>query len=353
MIIEDVIAMAGALNFYDIHGFVIAVDSYLNWIFLREYGWFKTAKENVEKVDLYVKVWRGNEILPTRRAGGLRGLLLPLKPHEDTLWYNFGMDAATVLEYCEALMWWRDKTFLHAGAVSKNGEAFIFTGGGGVGKTSLVLNFLRRGYEYLGDDWILLGNQGVAYPLPKTVHVFDYNLKDEEIARRVLGSKKYYYKVLFKLLKIGESVAPNRYVRFLFQRFRPHFNVPIQKLCQKAKIASPSSVSRVFFLERKNLKGRYIEVSEEVSPEEIASRLAYVNLFERNYFVKEYCHYAYEFGVRNEKVEERFNHDFEILLEAFKKTEICRVSIPKGLDLTSVNLQSLLQEKCEGKITFI
>jgi GTPase SAR1 family protein len=60
----------------------------------------------------------------------------------------------------------------------KNEEAFIFTGGGGVGKTSLVSNFLRRSYEYLGDDWILLGKQGIAYPFPKTVHVFDYNLKD-------------------------------------------------------------------------------------------------------------------------------------------------------------------------------
>ena len=337
--------MAEALNFYDIHDFVIAVDSYVNPIFLREYGWFKTAKKSVNKVDLYVKVWRGNKILPTHRAGGLKGLLLPLNPHEDILWYNLGMDAATVLEYCEALMWWHDKTFLHAGAVSKNGGAFIFTGGGGVGKTSLVLNFLRRGYEYLGDDWILVGKQGVAYPFPKTVHMFDYNLKDETIARRVLGSKRYYYKILFGIFEIGERIAPNRYVRFLFQRFKPRFNVPIQNLCQKATISLPSPVSQVFFLERKNVKGGRIEVSEEISPEEIAYRLAHVNLFERNYFFKEYHRYAYEFGVRNEKIEKRFDHDFGILLEAFKKTKICRVSIPKDLDLTSIDIQSLLREK--------
>jgi hypothetical protein len=71
-----------------------------------------------------------------------------------------------------------------------------------------------------------------------------------------------------------------------------------------------------------------------------------------NYFFKEYYRYAYEFGVRNKKIEERFNHDYELILEALKKAEICRVSIPIGLDLTGVNLESLLHEKCEGKITF-
>jgi hypothetical protein len=80
---------------------------------------FRTAKDNVDNVDLYVKVWKKDEVLPTRRAGGLRGLLLPFGPDEDTLWYNFGIDATTVLAYCEALMWWEDKTFLHAGAISK------------------------------------------------------------------------------------------------------------------------------------------------------------------------------------------------------------------------------------------
>jgi hypothetical protein len=80
---------------------------------------FRTAKDNVDNVDLYVKVWKKDEVLPTRRAGGLRGLLLPFRPDEDTLWYNFGIDATTVLAYCEALMWWEDKTFLHAGAISK------------------------------------------------------------------------------------------------------------------------------------------------------------------------------------------------------------------------------------------
>jgi predicted ATPase len=117
----------------------------------------------------------------------------------------------------------------------KNEEAFIFTGGGGVGKTSLVSNFLRRSYEYLGDDWILLGKQGIAYPFPKTVHVFDYNLKDEEIARRVLGSKRYYHKALFRFFDVGEKVVPNRYVRFLFQRFRPHLTCLFRNCLRKPR----------------------------------------------------------------------------------------------------------------------
>ena len=339
--------MRNELKFYNIHGFTIAVDSYVDWIFQREYGYFKVAQDAVEKVDLYVKKWEGDEILPTRRAGGIKGLLLPLRPNEKVLWYNLGMDAATILEYCEGLMWWNNKTFLHAGAVSKNGKTFVFTGGGGVGKTSLVLNFVKRGYDYIGDDWILLGKNGVAYPLPKTVHIFDYNLKDEEIARRVLGFKRYYYKFLFKLFDFGERISPNRYLRFIFQRFKPRFHVPIQKLYPNIKIAQPTIISRIFFLERKKEEGS-IEVSREEGIKELVARLAFVNLFERNYFYKEYYCYAYQFGVRNEKIEKRFEHDYRIIHEALGKTEVYKVTIPKSLDLTNINLQSKLTEETYG-----
>ena len=332
------------LKFYNIHGFIIAVDPYVDWIFQREYGHFRVAQDEVEKVDLYVKKWEGDEVLPTRRAGGTKGLLLPLRPDEKVLWYNLGMDAATILEYCEGLMWWDDKTFLHAGAVSKNGKAFVFTGGGGVGKTSLVLNFMKRGYDYIGDDWILLGKNGVAYPLPKTVHIFDYNLKDEEIARRVLGFRRYYYKFLFKLFNFGEKISPNRYLRFIFQRFKPRFHVPIQKLYPNIKIAQPTIISRILFLERKNT-GNKIEVLKEEKIAELAARLAFINLFERNYFYKEYYRYAYHFNVRNEKIEKRFEHDYKIILEALKQTEVYRVIVPKNFNLTSFSPQDLIHKR--------
>ena len=339
--------MSKELNYYNVHGFVIAVDSYANWIFLREYQWFMTTKDKVKEVDLYVRVWNDKTILPTRRAGGLQGLRLPISINNNTLWYNVNMDAVTILAYCEALMWWQDKVFLHAGGISKEGKTFLFTGGGGVGKTSLVLNFIRRGYEYLGDDWILLGGNGMVYPLPKPVHIYDYNLKDEEIARNVLGNKRHYYKLLFKFFQWGERIAPNRYIRAILQRFRPRFSVPIHKIYSKAKISQPNLVSRIFLLGRRDVNGKYIEVNKDIMPQEVATRLAFVNLFERNYFFKEYYRYAYEFGVRNERVEEKFTHDLKIYLEAFQKAEIYRIIIPKGLDLTNLDLEYILQEDCE------
>ena len=184
---------------YDIHGFTFCVEGIANKMFLREYGW---AKVNVApKISLYVKPYKGEENLPTKPAGSLKGMYIPFKENEYVLWYEEGVPLNVLISYCEALMYWPDKTILHAGGVTKEGEALLFVGGGNVGKTSSVLNLLREGYEYLSDDWIVI-DKNKAYPLPKTLHIFDYNLKNKEVAKSVLGIKRFLYKPFFKLLEV-------------------------------------------------------------------------------------------------------------------------------------------------------
>ncbi len=117
--------------------------------------------------------------------------------------------------------------------------------------------------------------------------------------------------------------------------------MPIQKIHPNAKIARPSLISRIFFLERKNDKGG-IKVSKVENVDKLAARLAFVNLFERNYFYKEYYRYAYMFGVRNAKIEKRFDHDYAIILSAFKKTKVFKIDIPKKIDLTSIDIENLI-----------
>lgn len=68
--------------------------------------------------------------------------------------------------------------FLHAGIVGWHGRAIVFPGRRGMGKTSLVQAFLRRGATYLSDDMAVIDSHGLVlpYPLPLSVRDVDADL---------------------------------------------------------------------------------------------------------------------------------------------------------------------------------
>jgi len=58
---------------------------------------------------------------------------------------------------------------LHAGAVSLNDESYIIVGQSGSGKTTTTLEFLRRGYLYLTDEFTAVENNGTTIrPFPRS-----------------------------------------------------------------------------------------------------------------------------------------------------------------------------------------
>lgn len=325
---------------YDIHGFLISVEGPANKIFLEEYGWAKVNKElKCIDVDLEVKVYLGNSNLPTKPPGSFKGMLLPFREGEKTLWYEKGCPLLNLLRFCEAFMYWPDKALLHAGSVAKNGKAYVFTGGGNVGKTSIVLNLLRDGYEYLSDDWLLVGD-GKAYSIPKPIHIFDYNLKSRDIARSALGLKRLYYTPLFKMLELGRKLAPHRYLRFAFETVKPMFRIDLRRINSRAKIADSADIVKVFYLERSDLN--YVEVRDDMNAEELARRMAYVNMYEWFFFFREYYRYVYLYDVRNSRVEGRLEHDFNIFHNVFRKTKLKRVILPTSFNPVNVKVNSIL-----------
>ncbi len=58
---------------------------------------------------------------------------------------------------------------VHAGGVCRDGKALLVAGRGGVNKTAVVAELVRRGYEPLGDDFVLLhptdeGTEVLSFP---------------------------------------------------------------------------------------------------------------------------------------------------------------------------------------------
>jgi hypothetical protein len=113
---------------------------------------------------------------------------------------------------------------LHAAGVAKNNAAIIMTGRGGAFKTTLAMDLIRKsGYQFIGDDRLLIGknNQVFAYPIYQ--NLFDYRLKKMETEniyrlnklRYIFYSKnrnfnKNYVSDISKLSKLISIVKHNK-----------------------------------------------------------------------------------------------------------------------------------------------
>jgi hypothetical protein len=66
---------------------------------------------------------------------------------------------------------------VHAGAVLWGGRALLLPGGTHAGKSSLVVEFLRRGAEYFSDEYALIDAEGRVHPYPRPLMVRNGSLE--------------------------------------------------------------------------------------------------------------------------------------------------------------------------------
>lgn len=66
-------------------------------------------------------------------------------------------------------------SLVHASCVGKDSKAYLFSGFGGAGKTIIALSLVEKGFDFMGDHFVILGN-GVALSFPSAMHIFDFNL---------------------------------------------------------------------------------------------------------------------------------------------------------------------------------
>ncbi len=83
--------------------------------------------------------------------------------------------------------WWarRGRYVMHAAAAERDGRAAVFCGFGSSLKTSFVMQLVRDGWALLGDDQVLLTEDGL-WPLPIGLRTFDFrvnHLPDEYLTR--------------------------------------------------------------------------------------------------------------------------------------------------------------------------
>ena len=102
---------------------------------------------------------------------------------------------------------------VHASAMSKGGQAFLFPSQSGAGKTSTAIYLAESGYDYLGDDFVIL-HEGQVLSYPTALNIFAYNLNPairENLPaydRVVLQLKDALYKLTARRIKIFTKMNP-------------------------------------------------------------------------------------------------------------------------------------------------
>ncbi|MDD1775813.1 MAG: hypothetical protein LUP94_00495, partial [Candidatus Methanomethylicus sp.] len=155
---------------------------------------------------------------------------------------------------------------LHAGGVSKNGSASIFNGRGGSHKTVIIKDLVARGYEYLGDDWIILQGDEVL-PFPVNFEEFLFSMRTNLMPTESSSS-------------LMEKV---RYLRFMRKG---------DDLRQGFHVSKPSRLRDLFLISKTNRPGI---VARKTQDPEISKRMIANNqadfIFSPSLFGKQYGHF--------------------------------------------------------------
>lgn len=102
------------------------------------------------------------------RGHGLRGAIFPTFMAQEFL-----------IPFIEYKLAKKNHFFIHGGAVCKDSQGYVFTGRPGVWKTSLLMDLMRTsGYQFLGDDRIILKEDGSILSFPTSLFLFDFTLNN-------------------------------------------------------------------------------------------------------------------------------------------------------------------------------
>ena len=95
---------------------------------------------------------------------------------------------------------------LHAAGLKKDAEAILFFGWDGTGKSSLLIDSLYNGCQYLGDDRVFLSSEGMLAPLFVSIKQFHHELVHyPQLTQKLSFKKRFFINCLRSLTKADKN----------------------------------------------------------------------------------------------------------------------------------------------------
>lgn len=95
---------------------------------------------------------------------------------------------------------------IHAGVVADQDQGIIIAGDTGHGKTTLILELVRRGFKFLSDEMAALGRMDRrVYPFPRSLRIRPGTLERVGFAQAAVGATVWLNKLILDI----EQIQPN------------------------------------------------------------------------------------------------------------------------------------------------
>jgi hypothetical protein len=205
-------------------------------------------------------------------------------------------------------------SLLHASGIAIDNKGFIFPACKGVGKTSTMLNLVGKG-TFLGNDKVIVTNDGSVYSYPTFVHIFSYNLKDVPHAFRFLTLKQkaeIKTKHLMKVLSGGYVSLP----------------LDVNPGDLWGEVGKSYPLGSLILLTKTNRSST--NVTECRDKAELIKRLAIINKYEMQYFDDLLSAYIFIYSGDDSHIESHWQIFSNNLSQALKNVACREVEIPAG-----------------------
>ena len=225
------------------------------------------------------------------------------------------------ISYIEAIK--KNKILCHSASFVYNDKVILCPAWRNVGKTNLMLNFMKKGAYYISDDWCMIDAKKNIHRIPKRIHLFDYNLTNNSDILIDVKPSLYNLSILNQSLVDGKYNIPENIKKDIQNKL--NIRLHPKTLFPSKVIDFSVGINDIFFLKRKNLKNVSIK---KMDIDSLINNLIKVIQFEQYPFRLAYDIHKSRTGITNSFLEKEIDTYRKISKNAFSESNIYMINTP-------------------------
>jgi hypothetical protein len=233
---------------------------------------------------------------------------------------------------------------LHASAFVHEGRGILVTGWAKGGKTEMLLAFMGRGAQYIGDEWVYLTPDGRMFGIPEPIRLWRWQLRQlPQMAARLPRGQRLRLGVVEGVASVGARLTPGGgggIVGSVLRRSGPvlrrqaNVQVPPTRLFGPDRIAREARMDTVVFVSSHAMSEIVVD---DIDPDDLAQRMASSLARERHELLERYGQFRFAFpDRRSDLLEHASEIELTLLRNAFAGRRIAWVRHPYPVDIASL-----------------